>query len=123
MDIEIHAYGNAYMGYKLDGNCAYIVWRIPHENYNSFELFRDGERIAYSSNREETHEFFEHPHPFDHDHCTNLFRKDSPYKLWFKDEGVQRFQTYTYHVVARDIAEDGRIMAISHSPQCVMHID
>lgn len=122
--IEIHGYGNYYMGAKPKGNCAYVIWRIPFEHFNSFELYRDGELIAKSTNREETHEIFEHPHPLDHDHCTNLFRKDSPYKLWYRDEGVQRFQTYTYKVIARAIDENsGIITSIGESENCVIYID
>ncbi len=116
--MEIHAYSNAYLGKGV-----FIVWSIPYSRMNSFEVFRDGKSIAKSNTKEETDEMFNHPEMFDHDHHTWLFRKDSPFKLIYHDEDPQKFMTYQYQVIAREIAEDGTVKAEETSPLIIMYVD
>ena len=47
---------------------------------------------------------------FDHDHRTNLFRKDSAFKLMYIDENVYRYQNYIYKVVALRTDELGNVL-------------
>ncbi len=114
--MELHAYANHYLGKGM-----FVVWSIPAPNMNSFEVLRDGKRIAYSANRKETHDLFEHPEMFDNDHHTWLFKKDSPYKFIYQDEEPQIYQRYTYEVIARYIVEDGTVMAIATTGKVVAY--
>ena len=88
----------------------YIIWEIPHENITGYEVYRDGQIIASSllESEEERAEFV-HPTIFDRDHQTNLFKKDSIFKLMHTDEAVNKYQEYEYKVVAKKIV-DGVIM-------------
>lgn len=77
----------------------YIIWEIPHDKINGFEIYRDGNLIATSFS-EEGLKVFIPPTMFDHDHQTNLFKKDSHFKLMYIDENVYKYQKYEYKVIA-----------------------
>lgn len=87
----------------------YVIWEIPHDKINGFEIYRDGKLIA-SSLQEEGLPVFIPPTMFDHDHQTNLFRKDSAFKLMYVDEQVYKYQSYEYQVVAVRLDENGTVM-------------
>lgn len=84
---------------------AYIIWEIPHNKINGYEIYRDGKLIA-SSLKEENPDVFTQPTMFDHDKHTNLFRKDSTHKLMYIDESVHQYQAYSYKVVAKRLNEN-----------------
>lgn len=88
----------------------YIIWEVPHENITGYEVYRNEQMIASSllESEEERAEFVQ-PTVFDHDHQTNLFKKDSIFKLMYVDEDVHRHQFYEYKVVAKRIV-DGVVM-------------
>jgi len=77
----------------------YVIWEIPHDKINGYEIYRDGKLIASSLNKDGDKEFVP-PTMFDHDHQTNLFRKDSRNKLMYVDENVYTYQNYKYEVTA-----------------------
>lgn len=86
----------------------YVIWDIPHDNVSGYEVIRNGKIIA-SSFSEEPAEFI-HPTMFDHDHHTNLFKKDSLRQLMFVDENIQAYQKYEYRVIAKRYDEEGNLM-------------
>ena len=86
----------------------YVVWDIPHDNISGYEVIRNGKVIA-SSFLEEPSEFTS-PTMFDHDHHTNLFKKDSLRQLMFVDENVQPYQQYEYRVIAKRYDENKQLM-------------
>lgn len=79
----------------------WLVWEKPYEPNDSmvitYELYRDGNLIASSLNEDGT-ENFKQPELFDHDHNTNLFRKDSTHKLMYTDNDVNTYREYMYYV-------------------------
>lgn len=87
----------------------YIIWDIPHDKINGFEIYRDNELIATSFSEEGLHVFIP-PTMFDHDHHTNLFKKDSTHQLMYVDEDVYKYQHYEYKVVAIRKNENGDVM-------------
>lgn len=93
------AVSNGYMSGSV-----YVIWTIPYDGITEYDVYRDGVIIASSS----THEFVS-PTVFDHDHHTNLFRKDSKLKLMHIDENVERYRNYTYKIIARRTDEDGTV--------------
>ena len=95
---------NPYMSGKV-----YIIWEIPHDKINAFEIYRD-ENIITSSLTEEGMNIFVPPTIFDHDHHTNHFKKDSTYKLMYIDEDVSKYQHYKYKVIALRVNENGDII-------------
>ena len=97
------AVSNGYTSGKV-----YVIWEIPHNDITGYEIICNGVVIA-SSFTEEPSEFI-NPTMFDHDHQTNLFKKDSHFKLMYIDENVHRYQEYEYKVIARRINEDGNVM-------------
>lgn len=114
MDAKVLA--NGYMTGKV-----FIIWDIPHDKINRYEVWRDDVMIAEINLDEETvippiHEDLEkaepfvHPCLFDHDHHTNLFWKESNHQLMYVDETVVRYQEYKYHVIACRINEKGERM-------------
>lgn len=86
----------------------YIIWDIVYDEITGYEVYRNDVLIA-SSLIEDKAEFV-NPTMFDHDHHTSLFRKDSTFKLMYVDENVNRYQEYTYKVIAKRINEDGMVM-------------
>lgn len=78
------------------------------EHINRYELYKNGVKIAEYDSANVSD--FVQPTLFDHDHHTNLFKKDSVHKLMFTDTAVQKFQTYDYQVVAERINESGESM-------------
>jgi hypothetical protein len=98
--MQAKAISNGYTSGKV-----YIIWEIPHDKISGYEIDRNGITIA-SSFLEEPSEFIQ-PTMFDHDHHTNLFRKDSTKQLMFIDENVQPYQEYEYQVIAKRINENG----------------
>lgn len=110
------AISNGYMTGKV-----YLIWEIPYEKINYFEVWRNGNMIAstplgkdkkplqesYIHTDLEKAQPFVHPCLFDRDFHTNLFRKDSPWQLMYVDEDVQKFQEYEYYVIGTRIDEDG----------------
>ena len=87
----------------------YIIWEIPHDNITGFEIYRDNKLIATSFSEESLRVFIP-PTMFDHDHQTNLFKKDSHFKLMYIDENVWKYQQYEYKVVAKRFDGDGNLM-------------
>lgn len=97
----------------------YVIWEIPHDKISGYEIYRDGQRIA-SSLDEDGDKLFEPPTMFDHDHQTNLFRKDSRNKLMYTDEKVQKYQNYKYEVIAfRKNENDVIVETISSDPMYI----
>ena len=108
---------NGYMSERV-----YIIWDIPHDKINYYEVWRDKQIIAQSqiddsgkpiappihTDLEKANPFI-HPCMFDHDHHTNLFWKDSTHMLMYVDDTVHKFQQYKYHVVARRIDDNGQM--------------
>ena len=101
--MEAHAISIGYTSGKV-----YIIWEIPHDKINGYEIDRDG--ITIASSFSETPAVFEQPTLFDTDHHTNLFKKDSKNKLMFIDEKANPYQTYEYQVIAKRVDENGNIM-------------
>ena len=85
----------------------HVIWDIPHDKINSYQLYRDGVLIADSTNPEQA-KLFQTPTLFDHDHGTNLFKKNTKHQLIYSDtNNVQHYQKYEYHVIAKAINKDG----------------
>lgn len=80
---KVHASASSYT------NTIYIVFDSK-EYIDRYELYRDGVKIADSG--------FVRPFMFDHDHHTNLFRKESNHKLMYEDIDVAKFREYSYYV-------------------------
>ena len=100
------AISNGYITGKV-----YIVWEIPHDKITGYEVYRDNKLIASSLIEDEEEKVeFTNPTVFDNDHHTNLFRKDSTFKLMYVDENVNKYQTYEYVVVAKRLNESGDIV-------------
>jgi hypothetical protein len=59
--------------------------------FDKYELYRNGVLIGEQDS-------FERPTVFDHDHHTNLFKKDSGHQLMYTDEDVKTFTVYQYQV-------------------------
>ena len=98
------ALSNGYTSGKI-----YVIWEIPHDKINGFEIYRDGKLIASSLDKDGLHTFIS-PTMFDHDHHTNLFRKDSIFKLMYIDEDVYKYQKYEYQVIAIRLNENDEIV-------------
>lgn len=98
------AISNGYVTGKV-----YVIWEIPHDKINGFEIYRDGNLIATSFSEKGLQVFIPHT-MFDHDHHTNLFKKDSHFKLMYIDEEVYKYQEYKYEVIAIRKNTDGTIM-------------
>lgn len=96
------AISNGYTSGKV-----YIIWEIPHDNITGYEVFRDNVLIASSLPDASEVTKFEHPTMFDHDHHTNLFKKDSTAKLMFTDEHVNKYQSYEYQVIGTRLNDLG----------------
>lgn len=100
------AISNGYMTGKV-----FIVWEIPHDDITGYEVYRNNKMIASSlAEKEEEKVAFVPPTIFDHDHHTNLFKKDSTFKLMYTDENVNRYQFYEYKVVALRTDEAGTVL-------------
>ena len=97
------AISNGYMSGKV-----YIVWEIPHDKITGFEVKRNDAVIASSSTEDKN--IFVSPTMFDHDHQTNLFKKDSHFKLMYVDENVHRYQEYKYSVVAKRLDSENNLI-------------
>ena len=106
--MKANAVSNGYMSGKI-----YIIWEVPYDGLTGFEINRNGETIA-SSFFEEPSEFVQ-PTVFDHDHHTNLFKKESTHQLMYIDESVCKYQNYTYEVVAFRKNDDGVVVETIHS--------
>ena len=78
------------------------------ERVNKYELYKNGVKIAEFDKTNMSD--LVQPTLFDHDHHTNLFKKDSTHQLMFVDTAIQKFQTYDYQVVAERINESGETM-------------
>lgn len=92
-------------------NKIYVIWEIPHDGINRYEVYRNGVLVAFSASDIEPEGVeFEHPTLFDHDHHTNLFKKDSTFKLMFTDESIKRYQTYEYLIIAKRLNESQQVM-------------
>jgi hypothetical protein len=98
------AISNGYIAGKT-----HIIWEIPHDKINGYEIYRDGNLIA-SSLKEENPDMFVQPTMFDHDKHTNLFRKDSTHKLMYIDENVKQYQTYSYKIIAKRLNESNTVV-------------
>ena len=104
--MEAHAISNGYMTGKV-----YIIWEIPHDDISGYEIDRNGVTIASSlTEDEEGKAKFVSPTMFDHDHHTNLFKKDSTKQLMFVDENVYPYQHYEYQIIAKRINDIGEVM-------------
>ena len=90
----------------------HVIWPIPHEHINKYEVYRDGVLVNEFDQVKEGPPEGEDNHPvfYDHDHHTNLFWKDSLHKVWYRDGDVQDHQRYTYVVKAYKIEEDETIL-------------
>ena len=114
--MQVKAVSNGYTTGKV-----YIIWEIPHDKINGYEIYRDGKMIASSLEAEEAEEvedgldIFTQPTVFDHDHHTNLFKKESTHQLMYIDESVCKYQNYTYEVVAFRKNDDGVVVETIHS--------
>ena len=97
--MEMHTISTVTMHDKV-----YIIWQIPNHQVTGYEIYRNDVLIASSVDNNE--KIFVSPTLFDNDHHTNLFRKDSANKLMYVDEDVQRYQCYSYKVVAKIVKPD-----------------
>lgn len=95
--MEMHLISSGYIP-----NCVHIIWKIPCDGITDYEVYRDGKLIASTALGSE----FVSPTLFDHDHHTNLFKKDSTHMLMYVDEDVHKYQHYTYKVVAKRIVDN-----------------
>lgn len=102
--MEIHAISTPYTSGKV-----YVIWEIPHDKINGFEVYRDDKLIATSFS-EDGLKTFVPPTMFDSDHHTNLFKKKSTHQLMYVDENVYKFQSYKYQVVAKRVNSDNQLM-------------
>ena len=107
--MEVIAISNGYTTGKV-----YIIWEVPHDKINGFEIYRDGKVIASSLN-EDGLKIFIPPTMFDHDHHTNLFKKKSSHQLMYIDEDVYQYQEYKYEVTAFRKDENDVIVETIHS--------
>lgn len=99
----------------------FVVWDIPDDACNHYELWRDNEKIAEmdylakdipGNHSEPTEEIpFVNPCMFDRDHHTHLFFKDSSHQLMYVDTDIQNFTEHSYYVIANVIDEDDTILA------------
>ncbi len=84
----------------------HVIWDIPHDKINSYQLYRDGLLIMDSTIPEQAKRI-QTPTLFDHDHGTGLFRKNTKHQLIYSDtDNIHRYQEYNYCVVAKAITED-----------------
>jgi len=102
---------------KMDMNAFYIpgieskvciVWDIPHSLINRYTIYRDDVPIVTGNINDEDFPF-EHPTPFDRDHHTNLFFKDSPHQYMYIDRNIYKHQYYKYQVYAERV-ENGEVL-------------
>ena len=107
--MEAIAISNGYMAGKV-----YVVWEVPHDNITGYEIYRDD--ICIASSLIEEGDKFVAPTIFDHDHQTNLFKKDSHFKLMFVDEKVSRYQEYKYQIVASRLSDGTLVESIKSNP-------
>lgn len=99
----------------------YLIWEIPYDGNISYAVHRDGKVIADNSTSDEQNkDIFVHPTLFDHDHGTNLFKKDSTHKLMYTDQSVSRYQHYHYHIVATVADADGNVLDTITSNEVVI---
>lgn len=97
------AIANGYMSGKV-----FLIWEKPYDDITGYEIYRNNNLIASSLSEDKA--VFEQPTMFDHDHHTNLFRKDSTDKLMYTDEKIQKYQKYEYKVIAKRLDNDGNII-------------
>ena len=76
-------------------NKIYVVFD-KHEYVDKYELYRDGVKVAEYD--ETNQSAFAQPTLFDHDHHTNLFKKESSHQLMYEDADVRRYREYSYSV-------------------------
>jgi hypothetical protein len=107
--MQVRAISNGYTAGKV-----YVIWEIPHDKITGYEIYRDGKVIA-SSLEEGELKLFTQPTMFDHDHNTNLFKKESRNQLMYIDENVHQYQKYTYEVSAFRQDEHGDVVETIHS--------
>lgn len=74
----------------------YVIFN-DNEYVEKYELYRDGVKIAESVNEEGKSDFVR-PTTFDHDHSTNLFRKETNHQFMYEDTKVNKFREYAYQV-------------------------
>lgn len=119
--MNLMALANGYMTGKV-----YLLWSIPYDKINYFEILRNDIPIAHMRLSEKdgvpyihtdlgNADPFIHPCLFDHDHHTNLFWKDSTHQLMYVDEDVHKFQEYKYEIIAKRINEKEEVMDEIHS--------
>lgn len=86
--------------YRANTGEMFIVWEHwdckPEKH--GFILYRNGEKIAEHKPDDEKWGPFQRPRQFDHDHRTNLFRRDSAHQLVYCDTTIQRYQKYEYRI-------------------------
>lgn len=87
---QMHATASSYT------NKIYVVFS-EEEHVDKYEVYRDGVKIAEYDTASKLSDF-EHPTLFDHDHHTNLFRKESNHQLMYEDGDISRFREYSYYV-------------------------
>ena len=108
--MQVRVISNGYTTGKV-----YVIWEVPHDKINGYEIYRDGKMIVSSLEAEEGMKIFIQPTVFDHDHHTNLFKKGSANQLMYIDENVCKYQKYTYEIVAFRKDEDGVVVETIHS--------
>ena len=85
---------NANVFYVASENLVYICW----EKLNNIDKY-----VIYKNNNElisGTEEDFKRPRMFDLGHHTELFRPETIHWAFFKDENVEKFQSYDYQITA-----------------------
>ena len=88
----------------------YVVWEIPYDSkLVTYEVYRNGVLIAFSPDSDGNNLFVQ-PTMFDHDHHTNLFKKDSIFKLMYIDENVNKYQNYEYKIIAKRTNDIGEVI-------------
>lgn len=97
--INIKAFSVGYLGGKI-----FVVFGSHFDSFTDFTLYRDDVEIASTKRLKEGEASpFQRPEIFDRDHHTNLFFKDSPYKLLYIDEDVHKFQWYRYKILCETL--------------------
>lgn len=102
-------------------NTIHIVWAIPHDGINSYQLYRNNVLIA-DSTVEEQAQLFHNPSLFDQHHGTNLFRNDIKHKIMYTDTNkIEAYRRYEYHVVAKAVTQEGIVTdSITSDKLCIL---
>lgn len=86
----------------------HVVWPVPYEEINAYELYRNGELIASTDDRSP----FGPPIMFDNDKETNLYFKSSLHKIHYTDTDIKKHTKYVYKVIGKRRNENDELMDV-----------